>query len=170
MKRETAGPAETMSPEDRTRFREAYDDARMRGLCVAGAMEVAAGAIKHKAVIGMAHLQVKRIYDDPADEDGTRILVDRLWPRGVSKEDARLTLWCKDLAPSDELRRWYDHDPQRFEAFAEAYRAELDEAGEAIARLRETVDLRRRVTLLTATRDLAHSHAKVLRDYLEAHL
>jgi len=118
----------------------------------------------------MPHLQIKRIYDEPADEDGQRILVDRLWPRGVSKDESHLTAWFKDLAPSDELRRWYDHDPKRFNEFAALYRAELDEASDAIDRLRNTTDLRRRITLLTATRDTAASHAAVLCDYLQKHL
>jgi len=118
----------------------------------------------------MAHLSIRRIYDEATHEDGARVLVDRLWPRGIAKDDAQLTAWCKDLAPSDALRRWYDHEPQRFDEFAASYRAELDEADEAIERLRQTVDLRRRITLLTATRDLPLSHARVLQDYLEQHL
>lgn len=114
----------------------------------------------------MAHLQVKRVYEDPAEDDGARVLIDRLWPRGVSKEAARVDLWCKELAPSDELRRWYDHDPDRFDRFADKYREELEGASDAIERLRESVDLRRRVTLLTATKGLQHSHAGVLREHL----
>jgi len=118
----------------------------------------------------MAHLHVKRVYDEPAEEDGTRVLVDRLWPRGLTKQDARIDLWCKELAPSDALRRWYDHDPERFDQFADKYRDELAGASEAIERLRASMDLRRRITLLTATKDLRHGHAGVLRSHLEDRL
>jgi len=152
------------------RYQAAYEDAKMRGLCEVGAREVAADAMISEGLSGMPHLHIKRIYDEPADEDGQRILVDRLWPRGVSNDDAHLTAWFKDLAPSDELRRWYDHDPKRFERFAASYRAELDDSRDAIERLRDSLDLRRRVTLLTATRDLEHSHATVLAGYLKDRL
>jgi len=118
----------------------------------------------------VAHLSIKRVYEGPTEEDGTRVLVDRLWPRGLLKDDARIDLWRKDLAPSDELRRWYNHDPERFDRFAERYRDELESVPEAIRWLRETVDLRRRLTLLTATKDLEHGHAKVLRSHLEDRL
>lgn len=117
----------------------------------------------------MPHLYLKRIYDAPADQDGVRVLVDRLWPRGVSKSEAQLDHWLKDLAPSDGLRQWYDHDPCRFDTFAERYRQELDAAGASDV-FKKAVDLRRRITLLTATRDTATSHAAVLRDYLRKHL
>jgi len=153
-----------------SRYQAAFEDAKMRGLCEVGAREVAAGVMKHEGSSDMPHLYIKRIYDEPADEDGARILVDRLWPRGISKDEAHLTAWFKDLAPSDELRRWYDHDPKRFDEFAASYRAELDEAHDAIERLRDTVDLRRRITLLTATRDLDHSHVIVLAGYLKDRL
>jgi len=157
-------------PDAESRYEAAYDGARMRGLCEVGAREVAADATRHERASDMPHLHIKRIYDEPADEDGARILVDRLWPRGVSKDEAHLTAWFKELAPGDELRRWYDHDPKRFDEFAASYRAELDKASDAIERLRHTVDLRRRITLLTATRDLDHSHATVLAGYLNNRL
>ena len=106
---------------------------------------------------------VKRAYAEPEESDGTRILVDRLWPRGLSRDRAALDDWLRDVAPSDGLRRWYGHDPARFAEFAERYRAELADAvhAEALERLR---GYRRdgRVTLLTATRDLDLSHAAVL--------
>lgn len=161
---------EDKQPAAESRYQAAYDDAMMRGFCEAGAREVAADATRHEGSSDMPHLHIKRIYDDPADEDGARILVDRLWPRGVSKDEAHLTAWFKDLAPSDELRRWYDHDPKRFDEFAASYRAELDEASDAIERLHNTIDLRRRITLLTATRDLYHSHVTVLAGYLKDRL
>lgn len=142
----------------------------MRGLCEIGAMDVALDAMTHEGLSDMPHLWVKRIYNEPADEDGTRILVDRLWPRGVSKDKSHLTAWFKRLAPSDDLKRWYSHEPERVDEFAAAYRAELDQANDAIERLREAVDLRRRITLLTATRDLVHSHATLVAGYLKNRL
>ena len=74
------------------------------------------------------HVQVKRIYEEPSPSDGARVLVDRLWPRGISKERANLTLWAKDVAPSTELRKWYDHDPAKFEEFTSKYKSELKES------------------------------------------
>jgi uncharacterized protein YeaO (DUF488 family) len=111
---------------------------------------------------------IKRAYDAAAPEDGTRVLVDRLWPRGVSKERAHLDLWLKDVAPSTELRKWYGHDPAKFDAFRERYIHELQaEPGRsALEQLRE---LARKgpVTLVFAARDVAHSEAAVLQDMLE---
>ena len=116
----------------------------------------------------MAHprgqVHVRRIYDD-VDVGGARVLVDRLWPRGVSKQEADLTAWPKQVAPSDELRRWYGHDPDRFDEFAQRYRHELDDDEHRQA-LGEVVTLARQggVVLLTATRDVDISHAAVLAD------
>lgn len=113
-------------------------------------------------------VRVRRIYDDPTPDDGRRILVDRLWPRGVSKERAHLDDWCKAIAPSNELRRWYGHVPERFEEFASRYRRELSqgEQGEALSRLAE--DARNgTVTLLTATKEPEISEAAVLKSLLE---
>lgn len=109
---------------------------------------------------------VGRIYDGDVP-DGYRVLVDRLWPRGVTKQAAALDGWAKDVAPSAELRRWYGHDPDRFDAFAERYRDELDRpaAADAVARLRDLAR-RRLVVLLTATRDVERSGARVLYDHL----
>ena len=109
----------------------------------------------------------KRIYDQAAHNDGTRVLVDRVWPRGVSKEDAQLDEWVKDAAPSRDLRKWFDHDPDKFDEFAKRYRHELDsnEGREAVQRLRETVT-GNRLTLLTATKDTEHSHVTVLAEVL----
>jgi len=110
-------------------------------------------------------VKVARIYDDHAR--GYRVLVDRLWPRGIKKEDAALDEWLKDVAPSTELRRWYGHAPERFDEFARRYRKELHhEPGKhALAHLRELAG-KRRVTLLTATKDVEHSAAFVLCDSL----
>ena len=104
-----------------------------------------------------------RIYDKPVPADGARVLVDRLWPRGISKERAQLHHWCKAVAPSTELRTWYHHDPALFDEFAQRYRTELEEpdraaAFEELCRL----DEQGTVTLLTATRDVERSEAAVL--------
>ena len=108
------------------------------------------------------------MYDDPAADDGARILVDRVWPRGLTKERAKLDEWCKEIAPSTELRRWYAHDPARFEEFKKRYRAELREPAraDALARLKSLARTSR-VTLLTATKELELSQAAVLADLLK---
>ncbi|GJF13099.1 hypothetical protein NGTWS0302_18210 [Mycolicibacterium cyprinidarum] len=110
---------------------------------------------------------MRRIYEDPADSDGARVLVDRLWPRGVSKARARLDEWCKEIAPSTELRTWYQHDPTLFEEFARRYRAELTDPGPAAAltHLREKAT-ERMLTLLTASKAVDISEAVVLADLI----
>lgn len=110
-------------------------------------------------------LRVRRIYDEPAAGDGQRVLIDGMWPRGVRKDQAALDAWRREVAPSRDLRRWFGHDPARFEEFARCYREELRDGSRAAA-VNELVRWARsgRVTLLTATRDVAHSHARVLRD------
>lgn len=109
--------------------------------------------------------RTKRIHEPAADEDGTRVLVDRVWPRGVRKADAAVDHWLKDASPSPELRKWFGHDPARFEAFAARYREELDQAPEAIQQLRE-LSARGTVTLLYGARDPEHNQARVLAQYL----
>ena len=115
------------------------------------------------------NIRVKRIYDPPDRKDGARVLVDRLWPRGARKEAAKLTLWLKDIAPSDDLRRWFGHDPARFAEFSRRYRAELAANKEAVGRLEELVKAGP-VTLLYAAHDTEHNEARVLADYLKAHV
>ncbi|MEV6009020.1 DUF488 family protein [Streptomyces sp. NPDC051976] len=107
--------------------------------------------------------RVRRVYDPPEPADGVRVLVDRLWPRGVSKERAAVDEWCKELTPSNELRTWYHSHPDRYDDFAERYRAELagSEADPAVRRLRELAR-GSRVTLVTAVKDPDHSHVPVL--------
>ena len=105
-------------------------------------------------------LVVRRVYDPPAG-DGYRVLVDRLWPRGLAKDAAHLDEWCKDVAPSSALRRWYGHDPARFEEFRSRYLAELGEPGPAAA-LAHLAGLPRPVVLLTAVKELELGHASVL--------
>jgi len=113
------------------------------------------------------HVQVRRVYEARRPDDGTRVLVDRLWPRGLTKDKADLDQWCKLVAPTTQLRRWYDHDPDRFEEFTRRYRAELEEPEQAnalthLAALANTGTL----TLLTATRQPQASEAAVLADLL----
>jgi uncharacterized protein YeaO (DUF488 family) len=111
--------------------------------------------------------EVHRIYDDGGT--GYRVLIDRLWPRGIKKADADLDEWLKDAAPTTELRRWYGHDPERFTEFARRYRAELRRppASGAVDHLLKLASTRP-VVLLTATRDVEHSGARVLHDHLES--
>ncbi|MER7720518.1 DUF488 domain-containing protein [Streptomyces flaveolus] len=114
-----------------------------------------------------AEITCRRVYEEPSPQDGKRVLVDRLWPRGVSKEAAHLDKWLKDVAPSTELRRWYHHDPERFDEFRRRYVAELDdpEHEQAVRELRDLA-AHGRVTLLTATKDADHSEAAVLAEWL----
>lgn len=113
-------------------------------------------------------MRVRRVYEPASEEDGSRILVDRLWPRGLARDAARLDEWLADVAPSASLRRWYGHDPRRFAEFRDRYRAELDEPerADAVDRLRAAAD-DGELTLLTATRDVDHSHAVVLAEALD---
>ena len=115
----------------------------------------------------MTQLTVKRVYDSPAPGDGARILVDRLWPRGVKKDALRLDLWLKDIAPSPALRTWFDHVPERFDEFATRYRRELRANPAAVATL-EAFLRKGRTTLVYATRDPVMNSAAVLRDWLLA--
>jgi uncharacterized protein YeaO (DUF488 family) len=110
-------------------------------------------------------VRLRRVYDEPKGDDGTRVLVDRVWPRGLGKDKARIDQWCKQLAPSTELRKWYAHDPARFAEFTRRYRAELEdpERAEALAGLRGLAR-NRRLTLVTATRAIEISQAAVLAD------
>lgn len=110
---------------------------------------------------------LRRVYDDPTPEDGIRVLVDRVWPRGLSKEAARLDEWYRDVAPSTELRKWYGHDPERFAEFARRYRAELaqPEPAAELARLRQRAR-EQTLTLLTATKNPDLSQAAVLAEQL----
>lgn len=108
---------------------------------------------------------LKRAYEPPSAEDGTRILVDRLWPRGVSKADAAIDGWMKDIAPSTELRKWFGHDPEKWEEFRRRYRVELVTHGEELDRLRE-VAKDGMLTLIYSAHDEAHNDAVVLREVL----
>ncbi|MCI0601300.1 MAG: DUF488 domain-containing protein [Beijerinckiaceae bacterium] len=113
----------------------------------------------------MEEIRVKRIYDPPAPSDGTRILVDRLWPRGLPREEARINAWIKEVAPTAMLRRWYAHDPEKWPEFRERYLAELMN-NPAVAGLRDIAGKSKRVTLLFAAKDGERNNAIVLRDFL----
>lgn len=112
-------------------------------------------------------ISLKRAYEEPSLDDGVRILVDRLWPRGLPKTQLPVDLWLKDAAPSDELRRWYGHKPSRWQSFAAKYRAELAQRHDVLRLLNELL-CRGRVTLLYSARDTARNNAVVLREVLEA--
>jgi len=118
-----------------------------------------------KQTLPAAHIRLKRAYEPPSRADGVRILVDRLWPRGVSKDDAALDDWMKDVAPSAALRKWFAHDPERWPEFRRRYRAELKEHPEDLARLRGLAR-KKTVTLVYGARDEEHNDAVVLRDVL----
>ncbi len=110
-------------------------------------------------------IQVKRIYDPPSPADGRRILVERLWPRGMKKEAAHLDDWMRDVAPSGELRKWFGHDPARWGQFKQRYFRDLERRRDAVDRLR--AEARGRTTFLFAARDTEHNNAVALKEYLE---
>jgi uncharacterized protein YeaO (DUF488 family) len=111
-------------------------------------------------------IAIKRAYDKPSPRDGVRILIDRLWPRGLSKAKLKIDVWPRELTPSTDLRKWYGHEPARFAEFRRRYRAELAEHAKELATLRATVK-GRAVTLITATREVDLSHAAVMREMLQ---
>lgn len=110
-------------------------------------------------------IRLKRAYEPPSPEDGTRVLVDRLWPRGVRKAEAVIDCWLKEIAPSSELRRWFGHDPSRWEEFRRRYRAELSSRPELLNRLRALAE-QGTLTLVYAARDEDHNQAVALRGML----
>ena len=112
------------------------------------------------AMSAKSRIRVARVYGDLDPDEGQRVLVDRLWPRGFRKDDPRVGTWCKDVAPSNELRRWYNHKPERFDEFVARYKEELD-GSEALDELRKLTK-HGVVTLVTATPDVEISHAAVL--------
>lgn len=111
-------------------------------------------------------IAVKRVYEDPDEGDGYRVLVDRVWPRGRRKEEASIDLWLKEAAPSTELRRWFGHDPEKWEEFRRRYAQELED-GDALRRLRELAVAHERLTLLYGARDTEHNQAVALRELLQ---
>ena len=116
----------------------------------------------------MVEIRLKRAYEKPASDDGLRVLVERLWPRGLSKERAAVDLWIKEVAPSTELRRWFNHDAARWDEFRKRYRAELRRKEDMVEELRQQCQ-GRTVTFIYAARDEEHNGALVLKDYLQHH-
>jgi uncharacterized protein YeaO (DUF488 family) len=114
-------------------------------------------------------IAVKRAYDPADPSDGARVLVDRIWPRGVSRDRAALDEWLPEVAPSTDLRRWYQHEPARFAEFSRRYRAELDDAAhaDAVARLRSYATAGT-LTMITAVRDVEYAHTRVLLEFLQS--
>jgi uncharacterized protein YeaO (DUF488 family) len=112
-------------------------------------------------------IHVRRVYDPPSDDDGRRILVDRLWPRGLTKERARIDHWARDVSPSTELRRWYGHDPDKWPEFQARYAAELDANPDGLQKLRDAMG-DGDVTLVFSSKELRLNNAFALREYLEA--
>ncbi len=115
-------------------------------------------------------IRVKRVYDAPTPDDGYRVLVDRLWPRGLSKGRARIDLWLREIAPSSELRTWFAHKAERFSEFRSRYMEELREKERLVQLLLSRVEVGETITLLYSARDPEHNNAVVLRDYLEERL
>ena len=112
-------------------------------------------------------IAIKRVYEEAAPIDGYRILVDRLWPRGVSREDAKIDEWLKDIAPSNDLRKWFHHEPEKWDEFQRRYFTELDENSEPLKTLGDRIEHHPRVTLVFSAKDADRNNAVVLRDYLE---
>jgi uncharacterized protein YeaO (DUF488 family) len=111
------------------------------------------------------NIKVKRVYEKPGKEDGSRILVDRLWPRGLTKEKAALNLWLKDIAPTTELRKWFNHDPAKWNEFIKKYLKELKENEESVSILKDLLK-KGPVTLIYAAKDEAHNEAQVIKDFV----
>lgn len=109
---------------------------------------------------------IKRVYEKPSPADGMRILIDRLWPRGLSREKAQVHLWLKDIAPSTELRQWFGHDPQKWAEFKKRYQSELHANSQALLHL-EALMKKGRITLVYGAKDEEHNDAVVLKEYLE---
>jgi uncharacterized protein YeaO (DUF488 family) len=117
----------------------------------------------------MPRIGIKRAYEEPARADGARVLVDGMWPRGVKKEDLKVEEWMRDLAPSAGLRKWFGHDPERWDEFRHRYFAELDERPESWRKLAEMAR-KGKVTLVYSARDEQHNNAVALKEYLEARM
>ena len=115
--------------------------------------------------IPAANVLLKRVYEPATGDDGARVLVDRLWPRGISKDKAALTRWCKEVAPSTTLRKWFGHEPSRWSEFRQRYKSELKRNVESVAALRQLAK-QGRITLVYGARDKIHNEAVVLREFL----
>ncbi len=114
----------------------------------------------------MKSIKIKRVYDDKSEDDGYRVFIDRLWPRGVSKKDTHFDEWLKDIAPTTELRKWFDHDPDRFDEFRERYKKELLGHKEELEKLRNRAKYEK-ITLLFAAKDAKMNNAVVVKEVIE---
>jgi uncharacterized protein YeaO (DUF488 family) len=114
-------------------------------------------------------IKIKRIYEQPSKEDGFRILVDRLWPRGISKDKARIDLWLREIGPSDDVRNWFSHDPKKWQGFKTKYESELRAKEELINKIKQEEKEHGTVTLLYSTKDEEHNQAVVLGIFLKRH-
>ncbi|WP_086351092.1 DUF488 domain-containing protein [Candidatus Enterococcus clewellii] len=112
-------------------------------------------------------IYVKRAYEEPSEEDGYRVLVDRLWPRGISKEHAKIDSWLKEIAPSKELRQWFDHDPEKFDQFKEKYKEELAKDTGPMTQLLATIEKEKNVTLVYSAKNETMNNAVVLKAFIE---
>jgi uncharacterized protein YeaO (DUF488 family) len=119
-----------------------------------------------KQVGSFVSIRLKRAYEEPEEADGFRVLVDRLWPRGISKEKARINLWLKDIAPSNELRAWYHHAPDKWTEFEEKYFQELDASHEAVDSLWKEIEEQKKVTLVYSSKNEDRNNAVALKEYL----
>ena len=113
------------------------------------------------------NINIKRVYEKPEKSDGKRVLVDRLWPRGLTKEKAKVDLWLKDIAPSTDLRKWFGHDPKKWEEFEKRYKKELGGNADLVKQLKNLEKKYKQVTLLYGARDTEHNEAKVLKEFLK---
>ena len=112
-------------------------------------------------------ISIKRIYEPASTDDGCRILVDRLWPRGISKQEARIDYWLKDVAPSNELRKWFNHDVAKWEEFKQKYKQEIQSNPKALQELHAIIDNQERATLVFAAKEQQHNNAVALLEYLQ---
>jgi uncharacterized protein YeaO (DUF488 family) len=112
-------------------------------------------------------IKIKRAYESSSEDDGFRILVDRIWPRGVSKEKANLDTWMKEIAPSNDLRKWFSHDPKKWEEFENKYKKELEEKKDIIREIKEIEKDKGKVTLIYSAKDKEHNNAVVLEHILK---
>ncbi len=110
-------------------------------------------------------VKIKRIYDPVSSDDGKRILIDRLWPRGIKKEEAKIDEWLRDVAPSDELRKWFSHDPSKYQEFRKRYGKEVEKKSELLERIKKEAK-KETVTLLFSAKDTEHSNATALKEIL----
>lgn len=112
-------------------------------------------------------IKIKRVYEPFSDQDGFRVLVDRLWPRGLSKESAKIDMWLKEIAPSDTLRKWFSHDPKKWQEFKNRYRKELGGKKDSMTKLKTIEKEKKKITLLYAAKDTEHNNAVFLQEYMK---